>query len=250
MKPEERQQRIRELIRQRGETRVDELAATFAVSAETIRRDLARLARDGVIQKVHGGARPLRVFSEGSRVERAAEGAEAKARIGRRLAEIVEPGETLFMDSGTTTVACAEALSGTDNLTVVTNSIEVAQRLGRGANAAVYLLGGAFQPADADTAGSLVIEQIGRFQADRAILTVAGLEIVAGATDSSFDAAQIARAMIGRAGATIVVAHAEKLGRRAAFRVCSLAEIDLLICDRLPSQDLVGSGCLARVEVA
>ncbi len=250
MRPEERQKRIRDLIGRSGENRVDGLAAAFGVSAETIRRDLARLARDGVIQKVHGGARPLRLFAEASRTERAAEGADAKARIGRRLAEIVEPGETLFMDSGTTTVACAEALSGTNNLTVVTNSVEVAQRLGRNGTASVYLLGGAFHPADSETTGPLAIEQVDRFRADRAILTVAGLDAQAGATDSSFDAAQVARAMIGRASATVIVAHGDKLGRRAAFRVCPLSGIDLLICDRLPPENIAGPGGPSRVNVA
>lgn len=250
MKPEDRQQRIRELVSRDGEIRVDALAAAFGVSAETIRRDLARLAGDGAIRKVHGGAARLRLFAEGSRAERAGEGAEAKARIARRLAEIVEPGETLFMDAGTTTLACAEALSATNRLTVITNSVEIAQRLGRNPSASVFLLGGAFRAADAETVGPLVIEQAERFQADRAILTVAGLDAEAGATDSSFEEAQVARAMIGRAGSTVVVAHGDKLGRRAAFRVCALGEIEMLVCDRPPPGEMAGPLGSARVEVA
>lgn len=250
MKPEDRQQRIRELVSRDGATRVDTLAEAFGVSAETIRRDLARLAEEGAIQKVHGGARRLRLFAEGSRDERAAEGAEAKARIARRLAEIVEPGETLFIDAGTTTLACAEALSATEGLTVITNSLEIAQRVGRNASASVYLLGGALRAAEAETLGPLVIEQLDRFQADRAILTVAGLDAAAGATDSGFEEAQVARAMIGRAGSTTIVAHAAKLGRRAAFRVCALAEIETLVCDRPPPEDMAGPLGRVRVEVA
>jgi DeoR/GlpR family transcriptional regulator of sugar metabolism len=250
MRPGQRQAQIREIIGRDGETRVDALAARFGVSAETIRRDLARLSRDGAVQKVHGGARPLRVFAEGSRAERAAEGAGAKARIARRLAEIVEPGETLFMDAGTTTLACAEALAGTDGLTVITNSLDIAQAVGRNGSSAVYLLGGAFRASDAETLGPLVIEQVARFQADRAILTVAGLDAAAGATDSSFEEAQVARAMIGRSGSTVVVAHADKLGRRAAFRVCDLADVAVLICDRPPPEDMAAPLAQARVELA
>lgn len=250
MRPDQRQAQIREIIARDGETRVDALALRFGVSAETIRRDLARLAREGSVQKVHGGARPFRLFAEGSRAERAAEGAEAKARIARRLAEIIEPGETLFIDAGTTTLACAEALSATDGLTVITNSLDIAQAIGRNATAAVFLLGGAFRASEAETAGPLVIEQIARFQADRAILTVAGLDAGAGATDSSFDEAQIARAMIGRAGSIVIVAHAAKLGRRAAFRVCNLAEVGMLICDSPPPAEMVAPLGQARVELA
>lgn len=250
MKPGDRQQRIRELVSRDRRARVDELAGRFGVSAETIRRDLARLAGEGAMRKVHGGARPLRLFAEGSRAERAAEGAEAKARIARRLAELVEPGETLFMDAGTTTLACAEALERTEGLTVITNSVEVAQRVGRSGSASVFLLGGAFRPADAETVGPLVIEQVGRFQADRAILTVAGPDAGTGATDSSFDEAQVARAMIARADSTVVVAHADKMGRRAAFRVCALHEIEMLVCDRPPPDDLAARLGAARVELA
>ncbi|NAZ37549.1 DeoR/GlpR family DNA-binding transcription regulator [Rubellimicrobium sp. CFH 75288] len=248
MTPQERQARIREMVTSEGQARVETLAQVFGVSAETIRRDLARLARDGLLRKVHGGARPMRLFAEGSRAERAAEGAEAKGRIARRLAALVEPGETLFMDAGTTTLACAEALGGTDGLTVVTNSLDIAQRLGR--SAAVFLLGGRFNPDDSETVGPLVIEQIGRFQADRAVLTVAGLDAEAGATDASFDEAQIARAMIAHAASVTVVAHAAKLGRRAAFRVCPAGEIDLLICDRAPPEPIGASLAGARVELA
>lgn len=250
MKPEHRQERIREIVGRDGEARVDALAEAFAVSPETIRRDLARLARDGAIRKVHGGARPLRIFAEGSRAERAKEAAEAKARIARRLARLVEPGETLFIDSGTTTLACAEALADRDGLTVVTNSVEIAQRIGRNATASVFLLGGAYRTGDAETLGPLVIEQVGRFQADRAILGVAGLDAGAGATDSNFDEAQVARAMIARAGSTVVVAHGDKLGRRAAFRVCALPEIELLVCDRPLPEEMAAMPGPARVEVA
>lgn len=250
MKPQHRQDRIREMVGRDGESRVDALAETFGVSAETIRRDLARLARDGAVQKIHGGARRPRIFAEGSRAERAAEGAEGKARIARRLSSIIAPGETLFMDAGTTTVACAEALAGIDTLTVVTNSVEIAQRLGRNASATIFLLGGCYRPADAETVGPLVVEQLGRFQADRAILTVAGLDVGAGATDSSFDEAQVARTMIERAGSTVVVAHADKLGRRAAYRVCRLEEIEILVCDRPVPEEMAAPLGRTRVEVA
>lgn len=250
MKPERRQDRIRELVSRYGETRVDALAAAFGVSPETIRRDLARLARDGAIQKIHGGARPLRLHAEGSRAQRAAEGAEGKARIARRLATLIEPGETLFMDAGTTTLACAEALSGTDNLTVITNSLEIAQRIGRNPSASVFLLGGSFRAGDAETLGALVIEQVDRFQADRAVITVAGLDGEAGATDASFEEAQVARAMIRRAASAVVVAHHDKLGRRAAFRVCAPDEIETLVCDRPPSEDVFAIRGPRRVDVA
>jgi DeoR family glycerol-3-phosphate regulon repressor len=195
MRPAERQREIGRAVAHEGGLSVEALAARFDVSPETIRRDLARLAREGAVQKVHGSARPPRLLAEGSRAERMGEGAEGKARIARALAALIEPGETLFMDAGTTTLACAEALAAAPDLagtlTVVTNSLDVARALG--GRAAVFLLGGALRADKGLTAGPLAIEQLGRFQADRAILTVAGLDAGAGATDAGFDEAQVAR---------------------------------------------------------
>ena len=141
MKPKLRQSRILEVVAREGEATVEALAAEFDVSAETIRRDLAYLAMSGALQKVHGGARRLRLHAEGSFQQRMSEDAAAKQVIARKLATIVEPGDTLFMDTGTTTLFCAEALAEVERLTVITNSVRVAQALSRGAGQAqVFLL--------------------------------------------------------------------------------------------------------------
>ena len=208
MTPDERRSRIAELVMDRGRQSVERLAECFAVSPETIRRDLARLSEEGRVRKVHGGAQKAALHTEGSFDERMAEDAPAKAAIAARLREVVRPGETLFIDTGSTTLAAARALAGVAGLTVVTNAHAVAGALG--ASAHVFLLGGAYRADNRQTVGPLAIEQIGRFQADRAILTVAALDREAGAMDADFDEAQIARAMIANARTTVVLAAASK----------------------------------------
>ena len=235
------------VVAETGEVTVDALALRFDVSAETIRRDLAQLAETGALQKVHGGARRLCLHAEGSYGERMTQDAGAKAGIAQKLTRLVAPGVTLFIDTGTTTLTCAEALTAVDGLTVITDSLHVAQALGRSRNR-VFLLGGEFSADSAETVGPLVIEQIGRFQADHAVLTVSALDTVAGATDSDFGEAQVSRAMMDNARNTVMVAGGTKLGRKAAFRVCRLDEIDVLVCDETPPDAFIAALDAAQVD--
>lgn len=250
MKPKDRQAIILEIVATDGEASVDALAARFDVSAETIRRDLRDLASTGALYKVQGGARRIQLSSEGSFEERRFEQAEAKAAIARTLSREIEPGEKLFLDTGTTTLACAEGLAQIDGLTVVTNSFRIAQRLAGGpGKARIYAIGGAWAADNAETVGPMAIGQISAFQADRAIVGVAALDAEAGAMDADFDEAQIAHAMIGHANQVIVLADSEKFDRRAAYRVCRLADIDVLVCDKHPDGELADALRRAGVEV-
>jgi len=249
VKPKDRQTKILEIVGRDGAASVETLSAAFDVSVETIRRDLSDLASTGALHKVRGGARRIRLATEGSFDERRFEQAEAKAAIARTVAAIVEAGDTLFMDTGTTTLACAEELARGEGLTVITNSLFIAQRLGTAGRHRVYVIGGTWQADNAEAVGPLAIEQIGRFQADHAVLGVAAIDAEAGAMDADFDEAQIARAMIDHARHVIVLAHSEKFDRRAAYRVCRLDEIDMLVSDREPEEPLAAALALARVEV-
>lgn len=232
MKPHERRPRIEAIIRREGEVSVEMLTALFDVSSETIRRDLGQLAEHGRIQKFHGGARRPLLIREPSHDERATTATAAKAAIGRRLTELVAPGETLFIDTGSTTLAAAEALAAIPELTVITNSCRLAERLARSSqDATIHLLGGRFGLDNAQTTGIAVIEQLQAFRADRAILTVAAFDPQEGATDASLDEAQIARAMIKHARSVTILADSAKFGRQAAYAVCGLDEIDLIISD-------------------
>ena len=238
MKPRSRQAGIVALVERDGEVTVEGLVAEFQVSAETIRRDLAQLAESGAILKVHGGARRARMIAEGSFDERMDEAAGGKAEIARKLAEIIQPGDTFFIDTGSTTLACAQTLAETPELTAVTNSVRIAQVLARGAGKPkVHLIGGLFDPDNGESIGPDAIEQIGRFRVDYAILGAAAIDVSAGIFDADFDEASVARAMCANARKIIVVAHYDKFGRRAAHRICRLHEIDVLVCDVVPGEE-------------
>lgn len=232
MKPHERQPQIEAIIRREGEVSVEMLAARFDVSTETIRRDLGILAEHGRVQKVHGGARRPLMVREPSHDQRESLCAAEKAAIGNRLADLVAPGETLFIDTGSTTLAAAPALAAIPGLTIVTNSCRLAERIARaGSDAAIHLLGGHYGADNAQTTGVAAIEQVRAFHADRAILTVAAIDADLGAMDASLDEAHVARAMIREARQVTILADSTKFGQHAAFTVCASEEIDLIISD-------------------
>ncbi len=238
MTPDERRQSIASLVQDEGRQSVDALAVRFDVSAETIRRDLSRLAADGLVRKIHGGALKAQLHAEPSLTERMGEDADAKAAIAALLTEVIRPGDTLFIDSGSTTTAAARALAAVPDLTVITNSHAIAAVLGTSESHAIYLLGGTYRAANDQTVGPMVLEQIGQFRADHAVITVAAIDGEAGAMDADFDEAQVARAMIASARHTVVLAASSKFGRHAGFRVCPPAAIDILISELPPQGEL------------
>lgn len=251
MKPRERRLEIASIIGRQGRITVDELALHFGVSAETVRRDLGQLAEDGAVQKIHGGAKRIRLHAEGSFRERMGEGAAEKRLVARKAAALVEPGDTLFVDTGSTTIACAEAIAAIGRLTVITNSVAVAGILGAAEHGnAVYLVGGRFGAEDGETVGAMAVEQIAHFQADLALLSAAAIGAAGGVMDSSFEEAQVARAMIRRSRRVAIVAHAAKFGRVAAFRVCPLEDVDILVSDADPGPELAVALRSASVDVA
>lgn len=245
MKPHERQPLIEAIIRREGEVSVETLAKRFDVSSETIRRDLGALAERGLVQKVHGGARRPFLIVEPSHDTRLGSEIEAKAQIGRTLGRAVAPGETIFIDTGSTTLAAADTLAAIPGLTIITNSCRLAERLGR-SDATIHLLGGRYGADNAQTTGSAVVQQLQTFRADRAILTVSAIDPAIGAMDASFDEADIARAMIRNARTVTVLADATKFGRQAAHAVCGTKQINLIISDgklqKAQKEALIGKG--------
>lgn len=240
---------IFDVIEHDGRALVEDLAEKFETSVETIRRDLGALADDGRVRKVHGGAVKVSTSEESAFGERAKQNTLAKQLIAEKLAGIIKPGQSLLIDTGTTTLACAEALSRIHGLMVMTNSVRVADALSnRHGSSKITLLGGTYRQDNAQTIGPTTIDEIGQFRADRAILTVGTLD-EDGACDYSEEEAQVARAMIKSADQVIVVADCSKLNRRSTYKVCDLHSIDRLILDRAPDGAFRETLSAANVEI-
>ena len=247
MKPEARRERILDLVRDRERVSVDDLVEAFGSSRETIRRDLAELASQGRVRKFHGGAVLADAAREGAFPARLSEAIKEKRAVARAAAALFQPGDTIFVDTGTTTLLLAEELACRLGLTVITNSPRIAQIVA-GGGSAVFVIGGSYRADVGEMVGPLAVEQIGRFRAGHAVLTVGGMDQT-GAMDFHLDEAQVARAMVAQVQTVTVVADSSKLGKTALFAVCSLDRIDRLVVDAAPSAVLARAFARAGVEV-
>ena len=261
MTPADRRALIVGIVDAGARASVEELAARLGISRETVRRDLGVLDRDGALRKVHGGAVPAGpraaaglAVREGPFERRVTENAGAKRAIARAAAALLRPGDSVFVDTGSTTLALGETLARAEALTVITNSAAIANLAERGRGARVYLIGGEYRRGGQESVGDMAVEQIRRLRAAHAFLTVGSLD-AAGAADFDLQEAQVARAMVERADAVTVLADATKFEARAVFPVVALEGLARLVTDRLPEalrEPLERAGVvpvLAREEV-
>ena len=234
-----RRKRILEQLRLEGKVSVTELSKVLDVTPVTIRNDLAAMEQEGQLMRIQGGAVQLRSAGELSGV-RAVEDvySEEKKAIAQAAARLVRDGETLLINSGTTTEYVAEALSIRRNLNVVTNSLAVAQKLGAVASVRVLLVGGEVNARYGFTHGGDAQEQLQRYQADWAILSVDGVSAEGGITTYHAEEAIIDRMMMRSAKKIMVVADRSKIGRTGFTRVRDNLDKICLVTDGGEAQHL------------
>ena len=247
MKPSDRQTKISRILRNKGRVSVDELVSKLGTSAETIRRDLTVLSSAGKLQKIHGGAILPRAIGEGAFQQRMQENVIAKSQIAELACKLISPGDTLFIDTGSTTLILAEELASIDNLTIVTNSTDIANIFDTKSSTEVFLVGGSYNAENHETIGSLAIAQLKTFKMKYAILTVGGIDATAGIMDFNIEEAQIAKAMAEQAEVLIVLADTSKLNRIGSFKVADLNRIDYLVSNNSPDEPL--KTALKNVEI-
>ena len=250
MKVRLRQEKIIELVRKNERISIEHLANTLGSSRETIRRDLTELAKNGHVQKIHGGAKIPDLFGDGSFRSRMSTNASAKSRIAETAIALFQPGETLFIVTGSTTLYFSEHLEKLMDLTIVTNSGEIAKAAySKESNNRIFLLGGEFNAANNQTIGAMVASQIRSFRAHHTVLTVGALDDVTGAMDYSIDESQIAAAMIERSRSLTVLIDSSKFNKLASFEVCSLESIDRIVCEKAPTGALKNALDANDVEI-
>lgn len=250
MKPIDRRERIAAIVKETSRVSVEDLARMLSTSHETVRRDLALLSERGVVRKVHGGAVHAQTALESPYGDRSLTAKGEKQAIANRAAQLFEPGDSLLIDSGSTTAAFAEALRRTGRFTVITNSIMVAKELWNSDKGSeVYLLGGRYSGENHETTGPHAIEEIRRLHADHAVLTIGAIDPSGIFMDYNADEAYIARAMMANARQTTVLADSSKLGRHALFQVCEARQVHRLVTNDVPPPPLREALRLAGVEV-
>ncbi len=219
-----------------GSCTVAALARRLDVSGETIRRDIKRLASQGLLRKVHGGATLPAPLHEASFAQRMDENAAAKQAIAAAAAAHIADGETLAFDTGTTTAYVARALTGRRDLLVVTNSLDIGRILaagGPGGNR-VFMAGGELNAELGCALGASAAEFVSQFRVRTAFLSAGAIDAVDGLTDFDMAEAEFSRALIEASERVFVVADHSKFGKRALVRACAIEQIDVLITDAAP----------------
>jgi len=232
MLAQERHQVILDLINKNRVVKVADLMATFNVSIETVRRDLDHLESQGFLRKVYGGAvLSKKLAEEPSYSAREVAHMVEKRQIGIKCAELVEDGETLIIDLGTTTLEVAKNLKQKKDLTVITNAINIALELINVKDFRVFFAGGRLRYGDLSCSGFMTNDFLKQFNVDKAIIGVGGITLKDGISDYHVEEAATRRSMIEQSNNVIAVTDYSKFGVKAFTKVCDLSDIDVLVTD-------------------
>lgn len=231
----QRRGQIIDLLKQKREVRVNELADLFQVSEVTIRSDLDQLEREGRLLRDRGGAIAAAGGSELKGLlgieKRSVLQVEEKSRIARVAAQLVQPGDMIIMDAGTTVVEMAKHLKNITPLTVVTNALNVALEVSARTEAHVILLGGNLSRESSSTLGSLAEHTLADLNVSKAFLGTQAFDLAHGLSDTTMEIAQIKRAMIRSARQVILLTDSAKWALSGFIKVAPLSSLHKIVTD-------------------
>lgn len=224
-----RQKYLIDILSEKGQITISELVDRLRVSADTLRRDLNDLEKQGLAQKNHGGAIALNL-SAMNRQNRNTLLPDTKKRLGKMVAEKIPGGSTLFLDAGSTVLAVATQIQGP--MTVITPSLDIAQHFSTRADIQLILLGGKWDMQQRLFAGSATVSLLERYRADIAVLGTCALHADLGLSASQEADAEVKRAMLAASAEHWLVADHMKLNHCEPWLVAGLADIHQLFLDR------------------
>ena len=230
--PAQRRERIQEFLTLHKIARTVDLCNMLDASEATVRRDLEWLERDGFLERTHGGAvLNQRMILEPEYRQRAQHNPEEKRRIGSVAASLIENGDIVFLNSGTTTTQVIHQIRNDAEITIFTNNLNAVLEMGE-PGFHHYLVGGEYQPRSKSLTGRFAIENLKQVYANKTILGVDGISLKHGCTVPTNAEAEVVRQMIERTlGKIIVVADHSKWGVVSNFQIATIDEIDILVTD-------------------
>ena len=236
----DRQLQILQLVERQQRISVADICATFDVSEATARRDLESLASQGKLQRVHGGAIVLtQAPPEQPILQRQNEQADEKNRIGQAAAALIQPGETVFLGSGTTVLELARALRGRRELTVLTNSLPVVNALAGAEGISVICLGGMLRDSELSFIGHITEQALAEVRADKVFMGTRAISLEYGLTHEYLPETMTDRAILKAGKEIIVLADHTKFGRAATVRLTPLESIQTIVTDNGTPQDFL-----------
>lgn len=230
---------ILRLLREEGTLSVADLAGRLGVSLETVRRDVKPLTDDGQVLKMHGAVGLPSDIGEAPFERRMRENAAAKRAVARHVAGTIRDGESIMLDTGTTTSYLARELLGHRRLTVVTNSSDIARTLATVNGNRVYMAGGELRPDSGAAFGVSAIEFVSRFSVAHAIISTGAIDALDGVMDYDLEEAEFARMVLSRGQRSLVITDQTKFGRRGLVHVCGFDGFDELVVDAAPDSSVL-----------
>lgn len=237
---DERRQHILELIQRQGRVLVIDLSRELKISQITIRKDLDYLQSKGLIQRSHGGALRIRssALVDPTLQEKQKQNFQEKERIATAATKMVEEGQCVILDSGTTTTAIALGLKQFKQLTVITNAVNIAAELA-GTDFEVILVGGSLRKNSFSLVGPLAEDNLEEMHADILFLGVDGFDLEVGITTPNLLESRVNRAMVKAARRVVAVCDSSKFSRRSLSRIVPPGDIHHVITDRNLPQEAV-----------
>jgi DeoR family glycerol-3-phosphate regulon repressor len=224
-----------EYVHAHGSVTVDQLATTLGVTLQTVRRDVQRLADEGLLARFHGGVRvPSSTTENLAHQQRENLNAEGKLRIARDVAAAVPDGCSLILNIGTTTEAIARALLNHSGLRVITNNLNVASILSTNASSEVIVVGGVVRGRDQGIVGEAAVDFIRQFKVDIALMGISGIEADGTLRDYDYREVKVSQTIVAHAREVWVAADSSKFNRPAMVEVAKLSQIDRLFTDAEP----------------
>lgn len=238
MLTQQRKQYILDLLNKQGQIVAKNLAQELELSEDTIRRDLRELAKEGLLQRVHGGALPastaIATFDQRQNIA-----TDGKVEIGKAAAALVQNGQIIIMDGGTTAVQMAHHLPLDIQATVVTHSPNVAVVLANHPTVEVVVIGGKLFKHSIVTVGAAALEALSHIRADAYFMGVTGIHAQAGLSTGDLEEAYMKKSLSEHAAETIVLASHEKLGVASAYSIMPLTEINGLVVEKQTDNKLL-----------
>ena len=239
MTSEQRKQRILDLLKENDSVRVTNLSRQFGVSEVTIRTDLEDMEKKGLLSRVHGGAvssyKPYYSMNLNQRLET---NQKAKVAIAERVAELIQPNDTVMLNAGTTTLLVFRRFPANYNLSIVTNSISIALEASGNPNYNVILIGGSVNTKYQFTYGNDAVRQLQKYHADKLILSVDGIDAHQGFTTYYNKEATVDVAMIEQSNCCIVAADHSKFGHSAFAKISDLSVADYIVTNGQLGQEI------------
>ncbi len=232
MLPNQRREKIYNLIKEDGHATVHQLSRIFKVTEVTIRQDLEKLENENLVVREHGGAYLRDIGIQVKNISLLNKDyLEEKAIIAQKAIEFIEPGDTIILDSGSTTTEIAKRLKNINSLTVITNAINISLILGTNPAINVVVTGGEFKAPTLSLTGQKAADFFENLHVDKLFLATAGISLKSGLTYPSISDIVVKRAMIDSADKVYLVADSSKIGRNAFASLGALSLIDYLITD-------------------